>query len=146
MAEAAAALGSGAPGATDLAAEVLHAIQDHGRHEDEFIHPLLRRHLPAIATDLDHQHEALDDLIVATMAALTAPDPYRPFQRFIAENLRHLDHEETVVLPLLWRAVPDHELAEIRTAFMTAHPEANDLYRRWPAHLTPAERGAVSPT
>jgi hypothetical protein len=146
MGEAAADLGSGAPGALDLAAEVLDAIHDHGRHEDEFIHPLLRRHLPALAADLDRQHEVLDDLIVVTMGALTLPDPNRPFQRFTSENLRHLDHEETVVLPLLWQAVPDQGLAEVRARFMAAHPDANDLYRRWPAHLTPAERAGATPS
>ena len=68
---------------------------------------------------------------------------YRALQRLAAENLVHLDHEESVVLPALWVAAPERELAELMAAFRAAHPDAAELYRRWPDALSPAERALV---
>jgi hypothetical protein len=141
--EAGAALGTG-DAAPALAA--LDLLVAHGGHEDEFIGPLLARHLPDLAATVRSQHDQLETMVGTTSAALAgadAVDAYRCFHRLVAWNLGHLDEEETVVLPALWSAVPDAALAEVFAAFRAAHPEANDLFRRWPQPLTVEERRLV---
>ncbi|HYD11182.1 MAG TPA: hemerythrin domain-containing protein [Acidimicrobiales bacterium] len=143
MATAGAALGAQRSDAVDLAVQVIADLAAHGEHEDELIHPILHRHLPDVAVDLDRQHRDLEDLLAVTTRALLTDDAYRAFQRLVAWNLRHLDHEETVVLPALWRAVPEEELAGVLASFRAAHPDAGAIYARWPTHLSDAERSLV---
>ena len=143
MASAGAALGARTADAVDLALVAIADLIAHGEHEDEFIRPVLGRHLPDLAAALDEQHRDLEDLLVVTSRALSADDAYRSFQRLVAWNLGHLDHEETVVLPAMWQAVPDEELADVFAAFRAAHPEAGLVYGRWPGHLSAAERSLV---
>ena len=133
-------------------AAVLDALLAHAAHEDEFIEPLLARHLPDAALEVARQHVTLTAAIDGVrrqadhLTLMANPEPgaplalYRAFERMAAANLVHLDHEETVVMPALWLAVPAAELASLMDAFRAAHPEAADLYRRWPNALTPAER------
>jgi hypothetical protein len=132
-------------GEVELAREALGLLDDHAAHEEGFIHPLLARHLPAVEAEVVAQHRALDALLADCTAALDG-DPvvaYRAYQRLVGFNLGHLDHEETVVMPALARAVPAEALVELFAAFRAAHPEANDLYVRWPGALTPAEWALV---
>jgi hypothetical protein len=68
---------------------------------------------------------------------------YRSFQRLAATNLMHLDDEETRVMPALWVAAPPDALSDVFARFRAAHPEAVDLYRRWPDALTTDERQLV---
>jgi hypothetical protein len=132
-------------GEIDPAREALDLLADHAAHEEAFIHPLLARHLSAVEAETAAQHRALDALLAQCAEALDG-DPvlaYRSYQRLLAFNLSHLDHEETVVMPALARAVPAEALIEVFGAFQAAHPDANALYIRWPAALTPAERARV---
>jgi hypothetical protein len=141
--EAGAVLGSGDAGPARTALELL---ASHGGHEEEFIHPLLDRHLPDLAETMRSQHRELDARLERVHVALDGTDPvaaYRRYHRLVAWNLGHLDEEETIVLPALWSAVPDAALADVFGAFRAAHPEANDLYRRWPEPLTVDERQLV---
>jgi hypothetical protein len=131
---------------------VLHELHAHAAHEDEFIGPLLGRHLPGLADEIARQHEALGATIDAVhrqgdrLAARAEVEPgaplalYRAFQRLAAANLVHLDHEETVVMPALWTAVSPGALSDLMAAFNLAHPEAAQLFHRWPDALTPTER------
>lgn len=135
-------LGADDPEAVEVVHSVLDDLAAHGRHEDEFIHPVLGRHLPALLVDLDSQHGALTAAIDENRRALDGAsrvDAYRTFQRLVAANLVHLDHEESVVLPALWARVPAAELADVLAAFKSAHPEAHDVYVRWSDALTSAE-------
>ena len=132
----------------------LHALIDeleaHGAHEDEFILPLLERRLPDLATQLHREHAELagalaglrraTDLLAAEPAAGEQLVLYRHLRRFEAINMRHLDFEESIVMPALWLATPQAELAGVLTAFKAAHPEAADLYRHAPEALNPGER------
>lgn len=141
--EAGAMLGAAA---TAPAAEALALLAAHGRHEDEFIAPLLAAHLPRLAASIRREHDELERQIELVHAALTGDDPvtaYRAYHRVVAANLAHLDEEETVVLPALWAVVPDTALTEVFAAFRAAHPEADDLFVRWPAPLTAEERRLV---
>lgn len=153
LAEAGTRLAAAAPSASEdgtlaLVALALDDLDAHGHHEDEHIHPVLRRLLPGLAEELDAQHAALTARIasVRRQVDLLATDPsaavaaYRSLQRLAAANLTHLDHEEVVVLPALLAATPPGTTEEIMAGFQAAHPDAADLYRRWPQPLTAAER------
>jgi hypothetical protein len=136
-------------------AEVLDQLEAHGAHEDEFIQPVLAAYLPDIEADIAGQHRSLTAAVDGARRHLdrltaTAEAPpgelltlYRSFQRLAAANLLHLDDEETRVMPALWVAAPPDALADVLARFRAAHPEAADLYRRWPDALTPAERQLV---
>lgn len=125
-------------------------IESHGGHEDEFIVPLLKRHLPDIATRMQGEHAevgaALADVRRAVSTFGTAPSAgnqlalYRQVRRFEGLNLRHLDFEETVVMPALWQAAPARDLADLMAAFHAAHPDAVELYQHAPEALTASER------
>lgn len=126
---------------------VLAELRDHAAHEDAFIHPLLARLVPTVEADLAVQHRgldaAIDDLDRRLDGALTPEtllDLHRAYQRVAAQNLLHLDHEETVAMPALWARASSVSLGELMDRFRAAHPEAGDLYRRWPAGLTAEER------
>jgi hypothetical protein len=145
------ALAAQAPRAAATALEALDALASHGHHEEEFIHPLLARHLPEVEAELAAQHADLDRRMTESRrhldAVADAPDDpavalraYRSFQRLLGWNLGHLDHEETHVMPALWAVVPATELEALMVAFRAAHPDAADLYRRWPEALSQAER------
>jgi iron-sulfur cluster repair protein YtfE (RIC family) len=128
-------------------------LQSHGTHEDEFILPLLERHLPDLATRMRAEHAdvggGLADLRRAIAAFGAAPSVgrqlalYRQLRRFEGLNLRHLDFEETIVMPALWQIAPAQDLADLMAAFRAAHPEAGDLYRHAPEALTVSERTMV---
>lgn len=144
-------------GAVAAIRDDLHALVDeleaHGAHEDEFILPLLERRLPDLATRLQREHAELARALADLRSAvgLLAAEPaagaqlalYRHLRRFEAMNIRHLDFEETTVMPALWLAAPQAELAGVLTAFKAAHPEAADLYRHAPEALTQDERSLV---
>lgn len=151
LAAAGTALAREGRGAVDLVVEALDALAAHGHHEDAFIHPLLACHLPEIEAELKGQHADLDRRMRDVRRALDAlgareegPElalrAYRMFQRLLAWNLGHLDHEETHVMPALWAAAPPSALVDLMEAFRAAHPDAADLYRRWPEALDAGER------
>jgi iron-sulfur cluster repair protein YtfE (RIC family) len=135
----------------------LHSLIDeleaHGAHEDDFILPLLDRRLPDLAGQMRLEHTGLTEALAGLHHStdLLAAEPgiasqlalYRQLRRFEAINIRHLDFEETIVMPALWIAAPQAELAGVLTAFKAAHPEAAELYRRAPEALTPAEKALV---
>lgn len=143
--------------ATSLAvvADVLDQLEAHGAHEDEFIQPVLAAYVPDIEADIADQHRSLAaavggsrrhlDRLAATAEAVPGEllTLYRSFQRLAAVNLMHLDDEETRVMPALWVAAPADALSDVLARFRAAHPEAADLYRRWPDALTTDERHLV---
>jgi hypothetical protein len=151
LASAGTALAAAGPGAVELVHEALDALASHGHHEDEFIHPLAARYLPEVEAELARQHGDLERHLVGTRRVLdgvvaSGAEPvavlraYRAFQRLVACNLGHLDHEETHVMPALWAVVPAGELVDLMAAFRAAHPDAAALFRRWPEALSADER------
>ena len=105
-------------------------LTHHGEHEDEFIHPLVARcGADDIVKETVEQHEALDRELADLQAAITdiaggksAVNPetshqvYLQYQRFLSNYLAHLDHEETVVLPLLRERCSDADFDELARA------------------------------
>lgn len=159
VAEAALAVGAAEPHelptATAGVLVALEVLSSHAAHEEEFIDPVLERLLPDHARSIGEQHRHLTTTIdgvrrqidAAVAAASEQPGAtlalYRAVQRLSAENLLHLDHEETVVMPALWITARPSDLAEVMDAFRAAHPDASDLYRRWPRALAADERRLV---
>ncbi len=133
--------------------QLVDTLEAHGHHEDEFILPLLDRHLPDVGSRQRADHaeltSSLDDLRRQVDAFAAAPAAgahlslYRHLRRTEAANQAHLDHEETSVMPALWVVSPEAELLGVMEAFKAAHPEAAELYRRVPEALSPTERQLV---
>jgi iron-sulfur cluster repair protein YtfE (RIC family) len=128
-------------------------LADHAQHEDDFIVPVLDRHVPHLAHRLRGEHVAIDTALV-TLGSIVdeleqAPSPalqlhaYRALRNFEGQNMAHLDFEETEIMPALWRAVAPDDLFAVFQAFKTAHPESVQLYCRIPDALTPQERALV---
>lgn len=128
-------------------------LGEHGRHEDDFIVPVLDQHLPDLAERLRGEHTAHESSI-ATLSSIIGEfeqspsttlqlNLYRELRGFEGRNLAHLDFEETVIMPALWRAVTADDLLRVFQAFKGAHPEAIELYLRVPDAITPQERAAV---
>jgi hypothetical protein len=161
-AQAGVLLGAADPDGLHLLVEPVQAalseLTHHAEHEEEFIDPLLARLLPDHAAEIARQHAALTAAIDGVRrqldevvgrgdgggGAAALLGLYRAFHRMAATNLAHLDHEETVVMPALWVSAPEGALEDLMAAFRAAHPEAAELYRRWPAALSPGERQVVS--
>lgn len=133
--------------AVDAVIKELHA---HADHEDRFIHPLLRERVPAVATLLDDEHEALDAVMEglhddALDYASGAAEPnrlYRSLASFTATYLSHLTLEETEALPALWDRCTDEELFGILMSFKGSRSEAENLTSLLAqlGTLNPAER------
>ena len=103
-------------------------LRCHTTHEDEFIFRLLND--PTLVPHDDHRD--LDDLLadlderLAALQIEAGQDAglrwYRDLMRYTAATLQHLHVEETVVLPALWHACTDEELAACRAAFLAGTP------------------------
>jgi hypothetical protein len=140
----------------DAVADLLAGLDEHARHEDTFIAPVLRLHAPERATAWAAEHHAFEQAereLRAMLAKLRDLDPsdgaarvavlalYRAFNRFTADMLLHLDREETELMPLLWARCSDAELAAIMTSFKAqCGVEAASFYRRNAAAYTQSER------
>jgi hypothetical protein len=122
-----------------LAAE----LAAHAKHEDRFIHPLLRQKAPSLAARLDAAHVTLDTRLdqlqqvaaAASVPAATAPagpaaDPnalYRSLAAFTAAYLEHLAVEEGEALPALWDGCTDEEVLGILASFRGSRSDAENL-------------------
>lgn len=108
-------------------ARALTLLRQHGSHEDEFVFPVLAETALSLAREASLQHEKLevrmreiDRLIVTTRAMTQKERPEasrwltRVFNAFVAEQLRHLEFEETEVNAALWASRSDEELLSIR--------------------------------
>jgi hypothetical protein len=107
----------------------IHALLEaHTSHEDRHILRILDGHDPSVTAAAGEQHRDLDDLLDHLAArfddVLAAPDPadgldlYRDLARFVAAYLPHLHDEETRIMPAIWEACSDDEIADVRAAFM----------------------------
>jgi hypothetical protein len=115
----------------------------HAKHEDRFIHPLLRQVAPTLAARLDAAHVTLDARLghlrqaasaAAVPVAAPAPGPatdpnalYRAIAAFTAAYLEHLAVEKGEVLPALWDGCTDEELLGILASFRGSRSDAENL-------------------
>jgi hypothetical protein len=115
---------------------LLDLLRSHAGHVDMYLMPLVEQRSAAVTAAIDEQHDdldgLLDDLAERVAAACTAPDVgtgleiYRDLARYVSSYLTHLHYEETVVMPAIWAACSDDEIAAARASLM--------------ADITPEER------
>ena len=107
-------------------------IEDHSRHEHEYVHPVVARSAPELVAELEAAHaefeRVLDALVVSadilerTSAGEGADD--RAYDCYLALSLvagryfEHLDLEERRSNAALWAAASDEELQELEVRIM----------------------------
>jgi len=145
------------------ARSLLALLRSHLDHENRFIHPALEALQPGSCARVDDDHVAHQATIEALTAEVQAlldtciavPVPahadsdalrlYRRFALFMAENIEHMHHEETVLHALLCAGYSDAELHAIHARLLASVPPAEmTLVQGWmlPA-LTPAQRAGM---
>ena len=138
--------------------EVLRLLRSHMHHENQYLHPALEVRSRGASRRSASEHVAHERGVEEIEAALLATERadaqtrtqhaqvlYRTFGLFFAEQIEHMDHEETENNELLWNAYSDAELIQIHDALVAAiPPDEKALAMRWmvPA-ISPAERGQV---
>lgn len=142
-------------GALNAVAEVLDLCAEHVAHENGFIHTALERALPGSSsfTAAEHAHHltAIAMLTARLAAARIAPPAaqgvqchqlYRLFALFVADNLQHMEVEESSNTEILWQHYSDYELRELVHAIESQVPPQRMLtWMRWILpNLTRAER------
>lgn len=109
----------------------------HLLHEDEKIHTALERVRPGAAAIAEEGHEhheqsfrELRDLVGQVESAgsderqAIARKLYSRFALLVADDLAHMNDEETVLQPALWDAYDDAELIAIEQAIVGSIPPA----------------------
>lgn len=131
----------------------------HLAHENLWVHPAIEARAPGASARIAHEHDDHSHYIAtlrAVLAQLTgAPDAgaataaaqalYRLLALFVADNLVHMDGEETTHNALLWARYTDAELLAIHAALVgSIPPEEMAFALRWmlPA-MNPQERCAM---
>ena len=141
--------------ACDQLDTLLVALRSHLAHEEQFIHPLLEAIEPGSAAPVlgehdDHREAMFElELLSANLRATASPrvahTVYRRLALLVAENLDHMEIEESRVQELLWSRFSDAELVALNDRIV-AHvtPEEMAALLAWmlPA-LTPAERAQM---
>jgi Hemerythrin HHE cation binding domain len=133
-------------------------LRAHLHHENQFIHPALEARRPGSACRTAGEHvaheRALEALEGDALALERAADAsrvgaarrlYRSLALLVADNLEHMEVEESDNNAALWADYGDAELAQIQQALLaTIPPEEMSLGLRWmlPA-MAPAERAAL---
>jgi hypothetical protein len=145
------------------ARSLLALLSSHLEHENRFIHPALEALQPGSSARVDEDHAAHQATIEALTAEVQAlldtcsavPVParadsdalrlYRRFALFMAENIEHMHHEETVLHAMLCAGYSDTELHAIHARLLASVPPTEMmLVLGWmlPA-LTPAQRAGM---
>jgi len=125
--------------ACDQLGDLLVALRLHLAHEEEFIHPVLESLQSGSAASIvgehaDHREAIFElELLAANLRVTASPrvanTTYRRLAALVAENLSHMEVEESRVQELLWAHLGDADLVAL-----------ND---RIVAHVGPAEMGAL---
>jgi hypothetical protein len=142
---------------------LLALLDSHLAHENRFIHPALEALQRGSSGRVEEDHEnhratiealraeaqaLLDTCAAAPLSAHADADAlrlYRHFALFMAENIEHMHHEETVLHDLLCAGYSDAELHALHARLLASVPPAEMmLVLGWmlPA-LTPAQRAGL---
>lgn len=134
---------------------LLDQCASHVQHEDEFLHPVLQRLSAGSADEAaeahgDH-HQAIAALRAASSGLRERPDGgsalrlYRQFALFMADNLLHMQHEETWHNTVLWRHCSDADILalEQRLHASVSPVEMAHVLRWMTTGLNPDERAAL---
>jgi hypothetical protein len=123
--------------------ELLLVCRAHLEDENVLVHPALERARPGTTTRIAGEHEHHEEAISALCAELEAVrgavDPtagigrlYRRLALFVAENLEHMQFEETVHNEVFWASYTDAELLAIQERIIASIPPATmAIFQRW---------------
>jgi hemerythrin-like domain-containing protein len=125
--------------------QLLELMRAHLTHEDTFVHPMIEAARPGAAgLTVEHHDEhrqaiaALEgelDALEAADAARRPPVLYRLYlrlARFVAENLEHMEIEETHNTAVLREAYDDGQIgAMIQRLLATIAPDKAATFHRW---------------
>jgi hypothetical protein len=107
--------------------KVIYTFMQHGKNEDEYILPLVKRTDVAVADSFEEEHEAdetiardlkrmMDHLMNSTTTENqkeAGQDLCYAFNEFVAFNLYHMNKEEKLLNPILWDHFTDEDIREI---------------------------------
>jgi hemerythrin-like domain-containing protein len=130
-------------------------LEGHADYENTKLHALLKKKQSRIFEEIEKEHSHQEDELKALHNMLhkipSSPDPldagykfYLEYRKFVGENLIHLHHEETVILPELQRLYTDAELREVEAAtygLMSAEEILEMVSTLFP-HMNPSDREA----
>ena len=133
----------------DHVVSVAGVLESHAHHEDVVIDPVLERHLPDLASEINDDHERLE-LMFSSIADLglavvdsAASEQRRLLQllhldlsRFTSSYLAHIDLEERVVMQRLPELLGVEEIAAMHGAIVSSIPP--DEMARSLAFMLPA--------
>ncbi len=141
--------------ACDQLTTLLAALRSHLAHEEDFIHPLLESleagsAAPVLGEHDDHREAIFElELLVSNLRATASPrvadSVYRRLACLVADNLSHMEVEESRVQELLWSRFTDAELAALNDRIIAnIAPDEMGATLVWmlPA-LTPAQRAGM---
>lgn len=125
---------------------VVETYGEHAGHEDKGILPALMQYTPELVNQFENEHikdhqlaEELQLAISTWQIAINSEEKYNAgrnilyaFNNFAAFNLEHMNREETVLLPELWKHYTDDELLKFNQQ-ITRSIEAAKLLKqnRW---------------
>ncbi len=137
---------------------LLSLCADHVRHENDFLHTAIQARLPAGASRTTEDHvehlHSIGELRAESRAVMAAADGermgmalrlYRHLALFVAENLQHMNIEETANNAALWAHYSDAELMDIHHRLLASVSPQDQLeVMRWivPA-LMPVQRAGM---
>lgn len=108
--------------------KLLDLCRAHVHKEEHFVHPAMDARCPGLSARIAGEHvehlAAIDALEARAVAFQCAPDAaaaqrlYRALALFVAENLEHMEVEESVHNAALWAAYSDAELLAVHEAIL----------------------------
>lgn len=134
---------------------LLKLCHKHLDKEDQFVHPAMELRAPGSTQQIAHEHvehEAsiarLDTCVGAVEQATAAQRDaaiealYRELALFTADNLQHMEYEQTEHNRVLWAHYSDAEIMGLERAIVASiPPEDMGLTLRWMVpYMNPAER------
>jgi hypothetical protein len=145
----------------ELAADVrllLRLCRKHLASENKYVHGAMEKAIPGTSAEIsaEHAHHEKEMALIDTelsgfeqaaplASAAAGQRLYRRIALFVAENIVHMDAEETGHNAVLWATYTDQEIAEIeQTIVASISPEDMSAFLRWmvPA-MTAPERAAM---
>lgn len=115
--------------------DLLDVMHGHLVTENTLVHPVIEARFAGALRDIEQDHQGhelaiarLRGLASGLLAAPATQRPalalhlYREFALFMAENITHMQVEETRNQQLLWDGCTDAELMELHERIIAAHP------------------------
>lgn len=124
---------------------MLGLMRSHLGKENKFVHPALEAHQPGVSQRIAAEHveheqaiDALSDNVAELWACSSAQRGalaqrlYRRLALCLADNLEHMNYEETVHNTALWKAYTDAELQALEGQIKASlAPQEMMLWLRW---------------